>query len=133
MITPEIKDRILTHIVSKDIVLCFFKYNEVFPEKEITYDEFILVLEQFVRLGLLETAKEVSEEQCYIVIRADIYDFHRRGGFVAQEEILRANLEKLNYELLKLAKDITPSATGQIEAITRIAASVATALRLFTR
>jgi hypothetical protein len=82
-------------------------------------------------LGLLEKAKEFTEEQCLIVIRADIYDFHRHGGFIVQEELLRANLEKLNYELLKLAEDIDPSAVRRIEIITGIAASVATALRLF--
>ncbi|MDR2410581.1 MAG: hypothetical protein LBE13_21060 [Bacteroidales bacterium] len=131
MITPEIKDRVLTHIVSRDVVLCYLKYNEVFPENELSYDEFILILEQFVRLGLLEIAREMTEEQCHIVIRADIYDFHRHGGFVAQEEILRANLEKLNYELLQLSEDINPSAVRRIEVITKIAASVTTALRLF--
>jgi hypothetical protein len=131
MITPENKDKILTHIISKDDVSRILKYEEAIPEKEITHDEFILILEQFVRLGLLEIASELSEEQCHIVLRADLYDFYRHGGFVAQEEILRANLEKLNYELLKLAEEINPSAVRQIDAITKIAASVATALRLF--
>jgi hypothetical protein len=41
------------------------------------------------------------------------------------------NLEKLNYELLKLAEDVNPSAVRQIEVITGIAASVAGALGLF--
>jgi hypothetical protein len=131
MITPEIKDRILTHIISRDVLLFYLKYDEVFPEKDISFNEFILVLEQFVRIGLLETAKEVTREQCYIVICADIYDFHRHGGFVAQEEILRANLEKLNYELLKLSEEMDASGMTRIHRITGIAASVATALRLF--
>ncbi|RHU30980.1 hypothetical protein DXD68_04085 [Parabacteroides sp. TM07-1AC] len=60
-----------------------------------------------------------------------IYDFFNHGGFTAQEEFLRANLEKLNLELLKLSKDIEPSKLETISSITAIASSVATTLGLF--
>ena len=50
---------------------------------------------------------------------------------MVQEELLRANLQKLDYELTKLAKEINPGLTDRIANITGIAASIATALGLF--
>ena len=64
-------------------------------------------------------------------MKAEISDFFNHGGFTAQEELLRANLEKLNLELLKLSKDLEPSVLEKANTITAIAGSVATALGLF--
>ena len=68
---------------------------------------------------------------CIIDLHAEIYDFFNHGGFTAQEELLRANLEKLNLELLKLSKDIEPSKLETVSTITAIAGNIATALGLF--
>ena len=102
----------------------------VFPNKEISKRQFELILLQFEEMGLLRKA-ERHGTSFLISISANIYDFFNHGGFVVQEELLRANLQKLDYELTKLAKEINPGLTDRIANITGIAASIATALGLF--
>ena len=122
MITPKVKDKILEAIVSGKLPGMFLYYERLFPNHEISNDELRLILEQFVD----RTAG------VYVAFpTADLFDFFNHGGFVAQEELLRANLEKLNLELLKLSKDIEPSKLETINTITSIAGNIATALELF--
>lgn len=130
MITPEIKDRVLCAIVASKEAVFDLAYEEVFPEKEISKRHFQLILIQFVETGLLRKATDYGS--CFnISISANIYDFFNHGGFIAQEEILRANLQKLDYELTKLSQDIDPGLTDRVVKISGIAASIATALSLF--
>ena len=105
MITPTVKDKVLTAIISKNNPFMKLEYEEVFPDKEISVREFFLILDQFVELGLLKKTQNCTGGLSIIYLTANIYDFYRHGGFTAQEELLRANLEKLNYELLKLAEE----------------------------
>ena len=64
-------------------------------------------------------------------LNVEIYDFFNHGGFTAQEELLRANLEKLNLELLKLSKELEPSKLETINTITSVVSNIAAALGLF--
>lgn len=131
MITPAIKDKVLMAIVAGNLPGIFLRYEQLFPDHEISNDELRLILEQFVVDGLLKTL-QLRTVGVYVAFpTAKLFDFFNHGGFTAQEELLRANLEKLNLELLKLSKEIEPSKLEAINAITAIAASVATALGLF--
>lgn len=103
MITPAIKDKVLVAIVSHAEEIFLMKPEEVFPNKEISKRQFELILLQFEEMGLLRKA-ERHGTSFLISISANIYDFFNHGGFVVQEELLRANLQKLDYELTKLAK-----------------------------
>lgn len=90
-----------------------------------------MILDQFVVDGLLKTL-QLRTVGVYVAFpTANLFDFFNHGGFTAQEELLRANLEKLNLELLKLSKDLEPSVLEKANTITAIAGSVATALGLF--
>lgn len=131
MITPKVKDKILEAIVSSKLPGMFLYYERLFPNHEISNDELRLILEQFVDNGLLKTLKLRTAGVYVAFPTADLFDFFNHGGFVAQEELLRANLEKLNLELLKLSKDIEPSKLETINTITSIAGNIATALELF--
>lgn len=130
MITPEIKDKVLCVIVASKEPVFDLTYEDVFPEKEISKRHFELILIQFMENGLLRKATDCGS-YFFISISANIYDFFNHGGFIAQEEILRANLQKLDYELTKLSQDIDPGLTDRVVKITGIAASIATALSLF--
>ena len=88
-----------------------------------------MILEHFDRRGLILYQGYIGG--CCINLKAEIFDFFNHGGFTAQEELLRANLEKLNLELLKLSKDLEPSVLEKANTITAIAGSVVTALGLF--
>lgn len=133
MITPAVKDKVLASIITEDNTILILEYRKVFPNQEISVNEFFLVLEQFVKLGLLKKVSKWGAEAGNIYLTADIYDFYQHGGFTAQEELLQANMEKLSYELSKLAEEANPANITRINTLTGIAASITTALGLFTR
>ena len=109
----------------------FLRYEHLFPDHEISNNEFRLILDQFVVDGLLKTL-QLRTVGVYVAFpTANLFDFLNHGGFTAQEELLRANLEKLNLELLKLSKDLESSVLESANTITAIAGSVAMALGLF--
>lgn len=132
MITPANKDKILAAIASRDESAFYIYYDDIFQDKEISLSKFELILYQMVKIGLLKKVSPTTSSSCYVEPTAELFDFLSHGGFIAQEEILRANLEKLDYELMKLAKEIDPSLSTSVEKITGIAASIATALNLFS-
>lgn len=57
--------------------------------------------------------------------------FFSHGGFTVQEEILKANIQKLSDELDLLAKQLSPNLLEKATSISAIGASIATALGLF--
>ena len=126
MITPAIKDKILSAIIAEDesVSLAVISYKEIFPKKEIKYWEFKTILQSFEELGLVKNVSCSSEDYNTVVRMCKLYDLFQRGGFVGQEEILRANLFKLNSELLKLEKELGQSYLDRIKNILDIANSI---------
>ena len=131
IITPKVKDKVLQAILAEDKIPCTINYFKVFPDKDITELQMNLVLKLFVSIGLLEKSMKLGGYSFWIRINANIYDFFQRGGFEAQEEILKANLQKLSYELDVLSKEAVPGLKDKIAGISAIAGSIATALSLF--
>lgn len=131
MITIKNKDKLLTYILAQERDCFAVEYKNVYPNNEIKEFEFYLLMEQFKNKGLLKSAKRISGGKCYINLSADIYDFSAHGGFAAQEELLRANIEKLSYELDKLSGSSDPLVVDRASRIAGIAASIATVLGLF--
>ncbi len=130
LITPELKDVVLRAILAENKEAFKLRYLDVFPNKEISKGQFELILLQFKKMGLLEEARN-DLGYFYISVIADIYDYFIHGGFIAQEELLRSNIQKLDYELTKLVKDINPGISDRIVKITGIVSSLTTALGLF--
>ena len=54
-------------------------------------------------------------------------DFHNRGGFVAQEELLKNNIEKL----LKEIEQLKPSFPEKAEKLATISNAILAAINLF--
>jgi hypothetical protein len=135
MITPKDKDKVLNAIIIRDEEAkkheFEISYNDFFPDGDISCDDFRIILEQFNKIGLLSYMTGISGNSFYIHVTASLFDYYNHGGFVAQEEILLANLQKLGYELEILSKEANPNLLERIGNITEIAASVATALGLF--
>ena len=130
MITPAIKDKVLNAILAEDELMIVLSYDDVFPNKEIPYWEFKLVLRSFVSYGLLHKLGCHHETMNTMTKDAGLYDLHQHGGFVGREEILKANLEKLNRELLVLADKLEPSELDRLKNISDIAGSIITFLGL---
>ena len=131
MITPKLKDFILNELIvryemyKRESFPLF--YDKCFSDMNIGISDLRIILNQFERMGLISDLRDsLGSDAPNIQIEADLFDWHNRGGFVAQEEILLANLEKLGYELDELTKHADPSFLDRIDNITKIAASIAT-------
>lgn len=133
MITYKEKDRLMAHILSKNDIDLIINYDEAFPDREVSKNEFFLIINQFLEMGLLYKAKSMSSGLCFIGVTANLHDLFVHGGFKAKEELLKANLEKLGYELDELAKSTDPEVVSRVKTITGIAASISTVLGLFSK
>lgn len=127
MITPEEKDKVLTAIMAQPGTSTYLLYKHI-PNLKVSEDEFWLIIDQLKKKELI-----ACNNYGHITKTADLYDFCRHGGFTGQEEILKANLEKLNSELIILSSKLEPSQVERIKNITEIASSVATFLNLIFR
>lgn len=131
MITYKEKDKVVSYILSIGLIDTVISYGDVFPEREISKNEFFLILRQFVEMGLLSRSKEMTGGSSYIGVTANIHDLFAHGGFYAREELLEANLKKLGYELDCLSKSDDPKVLDRIDQISDITASIATVFGLF--
>lgn len=118
--------------VNKDIllkILCenFEPETLYIPRKKVIADETGIndivainaMLQQFVRMGLLEKAVE-NNQTFNIIIRAEAIDFFNRGGFAMQEELLVRNIEKLLNEI----ENLKPNTLEETNYITSIATAI---------
>ena len=129
MITPAIKDKLLGYLIAQEQIDFDIDFHDLYEQTGIRFDIANMILEYFERFSLI--SYQSSKGYSCVSLNAEIYDFFNHGGCTAQEELLRANLEKLNLELLKLSKDIEPSRLETVSTITAIAGNIATALGLF--
>ena len=129
MVTPAIKDKFLSYLIAQEKVNINIDFHDLYVQEGISDDITSMILRHFEKLGLISCKNYMNG--CIVKLNVEIYDFFNHGGFVAQEELLRANLEKLNLELFKLSKDIEPSKLETINTITSIANSISAALVLF--
>lgn len=74
---------------------------------------------------------ESTNDGTTVTISAKAYDMHTHGGFTAQEELLKANINKLGYELDVLSKKLEPELLETANKISSIAMAVLSALPLF--
>ena len=135
MITPKLKDEVLNAIIIRynDTNSDRFDIDceESFPEKTLSDSDFRMILHQFKEKQLLSVVDNLTGNSYYIHVTANLFDFYNHGGFVCQEEILLANLKKLDCEFKKLAKEVDPGLSEKIGRIAEIAASCAIALGFF--
>lgn len=120
MITPEEKDKVVNYIMSIDHLSSAIYYDSI-KGLNITENEFYMVLEQLDRMGLIKQSRGYA-----VTKRAELYDFVRRGGFVGQEELLKANIEKLNSELLVLSKELEDPYAKRVKTLLDISVAITT-------
>lgn len=130
LITPKLKDEFLIDLLStesmsftRDVSECAEKFNTSKYIVKAIYD-------QFEEMGLLKQERFLGGG-IYIQLTAKSHDFYSHGGFTAQEELLKANIQKLSSELDLLAKQLSPNLPEKAASIASIGASIATALGLF--
>ena len=128
MITPEKKDALLHKLVKDDTMDTEFNIWEMSKELGMPKDMVDAILDQFEELGLCRISRCLGGH-VMVSLNAKAHDMVFHGGFVAQEEYLRKNIEKLELEL----KSLEPAFTGKVETISNIIGNIASALGLFVK
>ena len=131
LITAELKDTILTSLFDKGM------HSETIPEKDCSdynIDKAVYweILEQFQQMKLIRIEKPKFFPNWSVDITAYAHDLIRLGGFVGQEKLLIANIEKLHSELELLKKQLSAKKFhDRIDSITDISNAIISALSFF--
>jgi len=126
MITPELKDKILSALCS---------WEDLYPEEQtpINTAEFLRkvevdsrtalsILNYFQRIGIIgELNFRYSSPTFCLIVNTEAFDISNRGGFVVQEQLLQKEVEKLLLEI----KRLKPTLGDKAEQITTIANNLA--------
>lgn len=129
MITPELKDRILSDLVNSPIN-SEVNINTDCDRYGIDSDEYFAILQHFERLNLISMDACLGGE-VFIQTHIEAHDLWRTGGFTGQETLLKANIEKLGMEIDKLSRDLSPKQLDTAQKIASIGSSILSVLSLF--
>lgn len=130
IITPEIKDKMLEELLSADNPTFDFKYDNSSAEYGVSPNYVEMILKDFDDQGLIRAKFHIGNG-ARIHIQAKAMDLYRHGGFVAEEELLKANIDKLRLELESLSKQLEPKYTEKASYIAQIAGAIMQGLALF--
>lgn len=126
MITPELKDKVLNNPLSHNDVTYTFNIIQLANELNCSSDTIRAILDYFNRLNLISATNYTIGGDVIISLNVEASDMALRGGFVAQEELIKKNFEKLLLELDSLKSKFPKN----IETITSIIGNISNALQL---
>lgn len=127
MITPELKDKVLNILLESNSMTSTINIERLSREIECPYDVVEGILDYFERKGLVANKIGFINGDLHITLNVEASDMALRGGFVAQEELIKKNFEKLLLELDSLQSKFPE----KIKTITTIATNILTALNMF--
>lgn len=130
LITPKIKDDVLQFLIKSEEMPVEIDYEKLAQELTISSDMLGLIIEQFADMNLIKTTDYIGGSLVWIT--ANAHDFISHGGFMAQEEILKSNIEKLGLEIDLLAKELEPKHLDRLEKISSLGANIVSVLKLFS-
>ncbi len=132
MITAAIKDKVLFFICSNAIPeqMSDGATKNILEELDMEFDIFNAVMIQFQRNGFIENLNLRRNHLSFMAL-TEAYDYIQRGGFVAQEEVFKANIEKLQLEIDNLKKQLEPDKLDSLNKISGIASALFSGLNLF--
>lgn len=126
MITVEQKDALLSLLVESEVSRGEFDLRELASELGIDKDILKTIIRGFEKLELLELFPSVGATVSYSLL-LNAHDVYRRGGFRAEELLLKESFEKLQLELESLKK----TAPSKVATITAIINNITAAIALF--
>ena len=126
MITPELKDKVLNNLLGHNDVTYTFNIIQLANELNCSSDTIRAILDYFNRLNLISATNYTIGGDVIISLNVEASDMALRGGFVAQEELIKKNFEKLLLELDSLKSKFPKN----IETITSIIGNISNALQL---
>lgn len=132
IITPALKDSVLFYLCAnaKAEQLSQGTTSDTLKELDMDFDTFNAIMVQFERFGFVEDLN-LRHSHIMFILRTDAHDYAQKGGFVAQEEVFKANVEKLMLEIDNLRKQLTPDQLETANKISTISAAIFSGLSLF--
>lgn len=132
LITPALKDKVLAEILSVDSSHVQFTFDNCEDELGMSAETAVMILRHFLEIGLLSQATFfIGNKGAVVTVNVKAHDFWAHGGFTAQEEILKANIEKLDMQLQYLAKQLGPDHLDTAAKLSSIGSAILSALPLF--
>lgn len=133
-ITSVLKDKVLFHLRDNCPLeqMVFVPTKELLAETETDFETLRAILYQFERFGFFKEVI-VGHENTSIIMYLELHDFASKGGFAVQEEIFKANIEKLGLEIDELRKQLSPDKLDTVNKISTIAAALFAGLALLPR
>lgn len=107
MVTIEHKDLILNDLTGRGAIQFAFDSSDISRRLGIDRQVVESIISHFQKLGFITLASWAGNSGGLVTVNVEAYDFARRGGFYAQEELLKGNIEKLGLEIDKLANDLS--------------------------
>lgn len=130
LITPTDKDTVLRYFVAKaDKERFIVDFSTLENELDVSPEFVKIILKGFHQEEILDV--KWMNDAVRIVITYKAHDILSHGGFTAQEEILKANIEKLDMQLQYLAKQLGPDYLETANKISSIGSAILGALSLF--
>ncbi len=130
IITPKLKDELLSQIVNSGSMRAEVNINKAAKELNTSPDIVEAIFDQFEEMELFTQQKFIGGNILFF-IKAKAHDFYCHGGFQAQEEILKANIEKLSHELDLLSKQLSPDLLEKANKLAGISSAILSALSFF--
>lgn len=131
MITNEIKDRILFDLTSQDKTSLDFSAIEMSQRLNIPFDIIVTVINHFIKIGFVRLPSWSKPSGGKIEVQVEAYDFANHGGYLVQEELLKANIQKLGLEIDVLEQELSPKGLESAEKIASISSAILSALSFF--
>lgn len=132
LITPKLKDALLSDIVECGGMCVETTLCETADEYDTSSDIVGAIYDQFEEMRLIKQRKCLGGT-IIMDVTAKAHDLYTHGGFVVQEEILKANIEKLSQELEVLSKQLEPKLLEKANLISTIGSNILGALAFFSK
>ena len=124
MITSELKDKVLNELINSGYITGSFYINEFAKDFNVKPDFIDAILKQLEELNLA-TFDRLLGGRIDFELSANAFDFFNHGGFVAQELLLKQNIEKLMLEIEQLKSKFPEKANLLSNIITAITSALA--------
>lgn len=129
LITPQLKDAGLKELIELCPVDKLTIVNQCAMAEKLgvtTIEPITGIINQFARMGLCTAKNYCVGCDINVILNVEAHDMVCRGGFVAQEEVVKQELEKLVLEIKELkTKDVK-----QAERLSSIVSNIANFFRI---
>lgn len=129
MITPANKDEVLNWLclnLDPEDFYTTIDFKDLLEKAKMDFNTLSAILRYFERIGFIEELN-LRSTAVALSVKVEAHDFAIRGGFVAQEELLEANIRKLLLEI----EHLKPQLLDKGEKIAGISSAILAAIGLF--